>query len=174
MGESASISEIDLADEDIFRTIVLRFVKTTRVEPEKRPFNHLFDSADKEFLRDSLVRSVVKMNGFQTCARRIDESIIAFWIRFQQMTNDSESRGITFGPPIVYFRAPQALQLSEKQGCDVIAAMGESVDNRCPLSLRLITTRIFNHPTKVDGAPHPQTMLKMPGEMIPTWMGSRG
>ena len=150
VGECALISEIALSAEDVFRTVMLRYVKNTRGETALRNFKSLFKVLDTGFLRDSHERSMIKMHLFQSFVRRSNETIVSFWIRSGEMIADLEACGISFDPSIVYLRAYQALQLTENQRYAVIAAMSSSANSHCPTTLRVITNRLLNTPLKAD------------------------
>ena len=76
--ESALISEIALSAEDMFRTIMLRFAKSTRGNHSQRSFKLLFETLDKEFFRDSHERSMIKMNAFQIFVRKVMNLLLRF------------------------------------------------------------------------------------------------
>ena len=146
--ESALISEVALSANEPLRTLVVKFLRTTKTQPTLRTFVSLIQLLDKEFQRDSSERAVAKMHLFNNFQKTSMEGIREFWIRFQKMVDDLSYCGLPLSDDMVYVRALSALSLTESQRMAVLAATSQSSTPFSPKVLKEVSVRLLHQAGK--------------------------
>ena len=124
--DSVLISELALDSADIVRTVLIAFLKDTRLPRDKRRRAELFRILRREFQRDPPGGSLSRMGEFNSFVRGSNEEMSHFRIRARKMINDAASFGLGVTEEMVYARGLQALSLNEHRRLSILAALSHA------------------------------------------------
>ena len=82
---------------------------------------------------------------FNSSQRNGDESIRAFWIRFQEIRPDSKSGGVEITDRMKFIRGAQSLNLNDSQRISALVSTGRSPNPHGPITLGDLAAKLFGH-----------------------------
>ena len=156
------IGMLALKAEGVIKAIMVQYMEATRNQVGYRTLKQVISTMDNELAKTAQETSMAKIGIWSSFARKNEESIRLYWMRWQKLEQSLSKSGITFPDAVSYHRALSGLRMRQPSLGVLLGTLESqkavnSIAELRRLSIKLFETSFIENPEDAVTAERAET-----------------